>query len=173
MTGERFRRSSPAFLQRSPSPARFPSWHKLRLAAPSRGFCATFSHRSPSAAFSYSASSTHHVSLLSLPSARPAANGGTPFILHCFRRQLRGGWELWCIRQEGSCLGCCGVSDRKDRVWDAVKYPIMLVIIRLGYSVQKKYHEFYYRSLKCYFALRRRYPRPENYRNHMGTFHPG
>jgi len=91
MTGERFRLSSPDFLQRSPSPARFPSWRKLRLAAPFRGFCAMFSPRPPPAAFSYSVCSTHHVLPLSLPSARPAANGGMPFILHCFRRQLRGG----------------------------------------------------------------------------------
>ena len=131
MTGERFRLSSPDFLQRSPSPARFPSWRKLRLAAPFRGLCAMFSPRSPPAAFSYSVCSTHHALPLSLPSARPAANGGMQFILHCFRRQLRGGWALWCIRQEGSCLECCKISynagNSRCRVLLAEKIPQILL----------------------------------------------
>ena len=131
MTGERFRLSSPDFLQRSPSPARFPSWRKLRLAAPFRGFCAIFSPRPPPAAFSYSVCSTHHALPLSLPSARPAANGGMQFILHCFRQQLRGGWALWCIRQEGSCLECCKIScnagNSRCRVLLAEKIPQILL----------------------------------------------
>ena len=62
---------------------------------------------------------------------RPAANGGMQFILHCFRRQLRGGWALWCIRQEGSCLECCKISynagNSPCRVLLAEKIPQILL----------------------------------------------
>ena len=56
---------------------------------------------------------------------------------HCHPQDLRqmAVRRLYCIVSDGSCVGdgSCGVSDRKDRAWDAVKYPIMLVIHIPGY----------------------------------------
>lgn len=53
-------------------------------------------------------------------------------------RKTCGKWRyarLYCIISDGSCVGDehCGVSDRKDRVWNVVKYPVMQVIRVAGY----------------------------------------
>ena len=101
---------------KGPSPA-LPSGANYGRRLRSGLLCDVFTG-TPHAAFSYSVCSTHHALPLSLPSARPAANGGMQFILHYFRRQLRGGWEV--IEQEGSCLECykisCNAGDSHCRV---------------------------------------------------------